>query len=398
MRHRDLKSTLRDEKGAVLIFVALSMIALLSAIAIGVDVGMLMTARAESQRSADAAALAGAGVLAYLPHDSAQAHSSAQSWTALNDVRGIPVSTLDSDVHVDMAAKTVEVWVHNSVARGNAIPTTFARVFGWDEVDVVTTATAEATSAGSAKCLLPIALPDRWIDDGDGQWDPPADLYQPWPNPNHTGYGEGDIGLQVQIKTQPSAGGGPPSCQAASPFDPCNSHSGWHCWWLDNHPSQGGGGGVSALAPRIFPGCDGGITSSSVGDDIWAASGAGNKQSLVQGPFKDIVDSDPTVSWDDQKKCVVRNGECTFDSTRIRAMPIVRPDQVTGGGANVNAPIHTFTGVFVEKVSCSPTTPHGGGPSGRWNVYVRLMGHTGFDPGPSSGPNGPLSKAIRLIN
>ena len=387
----------RDQKGAVLIFVSLSMVALLSSIAVAVDVGMLMTARAESQRTADAAALAGAGVLAYLPNDSAQARSSAQAWTALNDVRGIPVSTLGSDIQVDLTAKTVEVWVHNTVQRGNAIPTTFARIFGWDRVDIVTAATAEASAAGSAKCLLPIALPDRWIDDGDGQWDPPADLYTPWPNPGHTGYGENDIGLQVQIKTQPSSGGGPGACQTATSFDPCNSHPGWHCWWLDNHPSGGGGGGVSALGPRIFPGCDGTITSSSVSDDIWAASGAGNTQSLIHDEFKDLVDSDPGVSWDDQRKCVTRGGQCTFDSPRIRALPIVRPDQVTGGGANVHVPIHAFTGVFVEKVSCSPTVPHGGGPQGRWNVYVRLMGHTGFDPGTPVGANGPLSKAIRLI-
>ena len=397
MKRRGLGSTLRDETGAVLIFVAISMVTLLSAVAVAVDVGMLMTARAESQRTADAAALAGAGVLAYLPHDSTQAHNSARAWTALNDVRGIPVSTLDSDVHVDMSAKTVEVVVHNSVARGNAIPTTFARIFGWDQVDVVTSATAEASSAGSAKCLLPIALPDHWIDDGDGQWDPPADLYEPWPSPNHTGYGEEDIGLQVQIKTQSSSGGGGGGCNTASTFDPCSSHPGWQCWWRENPSSQGGGGGSTALGPRIFPGCDDPDAFSSVGDDIWAASGAGGKQSLVHDEFKDLVDSDPTVSWDDQQKCVARNGQCTFNSSRIRALPIVRPDQVGGGGANVTAPIHTFTGVFVEKVSCSPTMPHGGGPPGRWNVYVRLMGHTGFDPGASTGANGPLSKAIRLI-
>lgn len=397
MERRDFATKLRDESGAVLVFVALSMIVLLGAVALAVDMGMLMTARAESQRVVDAAALAGAGSLASFPDDSARAHDTARNWTTRNDVRGLPVSTLDSDVHVDLAANTVEVWAHNSVARGNPMTTAFAQVLGFDQVDIVTTATAEASSAGSANCLLPIALPDLWIDDGDEQWDPPADIYEPWPNPNHTGYGDDDIGLQVQIKTQPSAGGGPGGCNTAPSFDPCTSHAGWHCWWLDAHPSQGGGGGTTALGPRIFPGCDNPEVYSSVADDIWDASGAGNKQSLVQNEFKALVDSDPTVSWDDTQNCVVRNGQCTLNSTRIRALPIVRPDQVSGGGANVTAPIHTFTGVFVEKVSCSPTMPHGGGPAGRWNVYMRLMGHTGFHPGASSGPNGPLSKAIRLI-
>ena len=132
-------------------------------------------------------------------------------------------------------------------------------------------------------------------------------------------------------------------------------------------------------------------------DEIWAASGSGNKQSLVSGAMKDLVDSDPLARWDDTKKCVTRNGSCTFDSPRIRAVPIVRPDQVTGGGANVNAPIHSFTGVFVEKVSCAPNMPHGGGPAGQWNVYVRLMGVTGIGSAGAPDANSPLARSVRLI-
>lgn len=47
-------------KGQVLVFSAVSLTALLAIVALGVDLGMLYTARAEAQRSADAIALAGA--------------------------------------------------------------------------------------------------------------------------------------------------------------------------------------------------------------------------------------------------------------------------------------------------------------------------------------------------
>ena len=55
-----LHSRLRDERGMTLVMVATGMLAFLSATAFAVDVGMFMVARTESQRAADAGALAGA--------------------------------------------------------------------------------------------------------------------------------------------------------------------------------------------------------------------------------------------------------------------------------------------------------------------------------------------------
>ena len=47
------------------VFIGLSMMALLSASMLAIDVGMLMTARSQAQNSADAGALAGATALVY---------------------------------------------------------------------------------------------------------------------------------------------------------------------------------------------------------------------------------------------------------------------------------------------------------------------------------------------
>jgi Flp pilus assembly protein TadG len=54
---------IREERGAAIALVALSMIAMLSAVALAVDVGMLVTARTEAQTIVDGAALAGARML-----------------------------------------------------------------------------------------------------------------------------------------------------------------------------------------------------------------------------------------------------------------------------------------------------------------------------------------------
>src|SRR5436190_7143445 len=58
-----------DESGMSYVFVGLSLMALLSASMLAIDVGMLMTARSQAQNSADSGALAGATALLYDDYD-----------------------------------------------------------------------------------------------------------------------------------------------------------------------------------------------------------------------------------------------------------------------------------------------------------------------------------------
>ena len=53
----------RDDRGMSMVFVSLSLMAFLAATTLAIDVGMMMTARAQAQNSADAGALAGATAL-----------------------------------------------------------------------------------------------------------------------------------------------------------------------------------------------------------------------------------------------------------------------------------------------------------------------------------------------
>jgi Flp pilus assembly protein TadG len=185
VKRRSLPQVLRDERGSVMVVVALAMTALLSMVALAVDVGMLFTARGEAQRVADAAALAGAGSFLEQWNDADRARDVAVEYGSYNTVRAEDVVILDEDVEVDMATHRVTVAVRRTADRGSAVATWFARVFGVDEVDIAARATAEAAPAGAAICLKPFTLPDAWDDDNEnGQYDP-GELY----HPPQTGYG-----------------------------------------------------------------------------------------------------------------------------------------------------------------------------------------------------------------
>ncbi|MDH3428108.1 MAG: Tad domain-containing protein, partial [Gemmatimonadota bacterium] len=104
-----LRFKIRDEKGAAIALVALSMVALISAIALAVDVGMLVSARTEAQRVADLSALAGAGILAVDPSADDAARAEAIRFAAMNTVRGQPAVVLPTDVVVDLDSSWVTV-------------------------------------------------------------------------------------------------------------------------------------------------------------------------------------------------------------------------------------------------------------------------------------------------
>jgi len=180
-----LPQVLRDERGSVMVVVALAMTALLSMVALAVDVGMLFTARGEAQRVADAAALAGAGSFLEQWNNADRARNVAIEYGSYNTVRAEDVVILAEDVEVDMATHRVTVAVRRTADRGSAVATWFARVFGVDEVDIAARATAEAAPAGAAICLMPVTLPDAWDDENENQAYDPGELY----DAPQTGYG-----------------------------------------------------------------------------------------------------------------------------------------------------------------------------------------------------------------
>ena len=188
-RERESRNSERfgSERGITLFITAAGLFALLGFIALAVDTGMLYTARADCQKIADAAALAGAKeAFFYTPTDPvATARTAAVSAARANYV---PQNSNDNrlqnaNVVVNTTERTVQVTVTRTAANQNPVPTYFGRIFGMSGVDVSAMATAEVyrpTGTGigppiGAKCVKPWLLPDVYdfgsgvepIDDSD---------------------------------------------------------------------------------------------------------------------------------------------------------------------------------------------------------------------------------------
>src|SRR3954451_13605585 len=180
----------RDESGTTYVFVGLSMMALLSASMLAIDVGMLMTARSQAQNSADAGALAGATALVY---DSwtdrtatGPAVTSALNAAGSNNVIGVQVSVAAPDVEfsndpVTASPDRVKVTVRRTAQRGNPVSTLIARYFGTTTADIGASAMAEAAPANAMSCVKPFTIPDKWIEKQTPPYDA-SDTYDAFDN------------------------------------------------------------------------------------------------------------------------------------------------------------------------------------------------------------------------
>lgn len=382
-----------DERGSVLAVVAICLFLFLALAAVAVDLGLAMGARTAAQRVADAAAHAGAGGLIVSPDNDATARALAIDYAARNRILGTPAVVLPSDVYVDLTADSVRVTVHRTTARSNPIQTIFARTLGIASVDVITTATAQLFPAGGARCLLPLALPDRWAEgDGAGSWwwptasdtyDPSTDRYQEWtegdglsaPAPTApTGYDEAAIGQEIVIKQ--NGGGG-------------TVNSSWYYPWRP--PGQQGGDDYRANIESCTNQTD--ITYFT-GQSVDTEPGSMNGPT-TQG-FQTIIQSDPNVQWDATDNCAKRydlsgaTTECLVGGTqptatttpRIRPVAMFDPTQPVDPGVEPLV-FSNFAALFIESVTASAVT-------------ARFQGYSGV--GAVTEGSGTLSKVIKIIH
>jgi len=400
-----------DERGSTAAFVAVGLVGMLGMVALAVDLGMMLGARTGSQRVADAAALAGAGSLITAPYDEARARQWALDYAAKNTVLGTTADVRPEDVDVLLDEHKVRVRVFNVNSRSNAIRTIFGRVLGWETMNISTVAAAEAVSAGSGVCPLPIALPDRWLDNPGGPNPNDArfnmadgDKYEPYSDPPENppmkpmegqcssppgyggcpvppglsgvgtkGYGgdaytgfygddaAANLGDVIEIKTQsgpPNKGGkntdplvGDGSVEQYN-ASPCVDASSWRCWFLPD-----GSSGASNLVDWVW-GCPPGLENKVVipiGTDIEPETG--NVQSVVIQAFKQLVDEfgGDGYSWDPGMECVEDGGLCMEESDpesflkRHRAIPIIDPTSATTN--QDDATVIRWECVFIEKVA-----------------------------------------------
>jgi Flp pilus assembly protein TadG len=173
-------SDVKRKHGFTVPMLALFIVILFAFAALAVDVGVLYTARTAAQHAADSAALAGAFTFRTQPtavDKVAAAREAAIAVAAKSSVLGQPVTITAANVLVDTTKYRVTVTVPRTGANG--ITTYFAKVIGFDSVDVQAKATAEAALnlTTGTYCLKPFYMPAQWgvgctggsIFDGNGQ-------------------------------------------------------------------------------------------------------------------------------------------------------------------------------------------------------------------------------------
>lgn len=166
------------QRGNTLLMVAASMTAVLGLAALGVDLISFYAARSEAQRSADAAALAGATFWSRSGCTSGGSGCSGFQTGAMsaaidvgnqNLIGGVSPNIQSGDFSWNYSPASnprISVTVQRTAARGNALPTFFAKILGFSSVDVSATATAEAYNPGSTGptvgnlCVKPWLIPD----------------------------------------------------------------------------------------------------------------------------------------------------------------------------------------------------------------------------------------------
>jgi hypothetical protein len=170
-----------NECGSTLIIVAAVMIVLLGVAALAIDLVSFYAVRAEAQRAADAAALAGAqmflasgcttssGGCVSGGSQETMASQRAQDVGAQNLVAGQAASISASDItfsYPNAEEPQITVVVARDTGHSNAMPTIFGKVFGINTVNISTQATAEVFNpSGSgvpigSTCLKPWILPN----------------------------------------------------------------------------------------------------------------------------------------------------------------------------------------------------------------------------------------------
>jgi len=151
------KNFVKPDAGYILVTVAVFLIVLLAVVALAVDIGVSYSMRTQNQAAADAAALAGAYTFtdSHKPQP-ASAINEATKVATMNNTHGAAIVAGDVTVTPNVANQRVTVDITRTE------PTFFAKVMGFNSVQVHTQAIAEAGSqASNARCMKPVFIPNH---------------------------------------------------------------------------------------------------------------------------------------------------------------------------------------------------------------------------------------------
>jgi Flp pilus assembly protein TadG len=351
-----------DERGMSFIYVSLGLMGFLSASMLAIDVGLLMTARTQAQRAADAGALAGATALVFNSFTDRSETGPAMT-SAINTARSnLVISQTPSVTPADVAfpadpvtgeSSLVQVTVHRTRARGNPVDTLIAEIFGIDTADIWATATAGAIPAGAQTCVLPLTIPDKWREQQCATqtcpWGPnnTFDLYASQGNNQNKGAPLPNPDIYV-----------PPGEPGATGFDP-HADKGLQLVLKNNNQNKVA---PSMYNPWDLPGSVGGADYRQniaecnpnlvkIGDDMSPENGN------MTGPTKqgadDLIAKDSGAYWDTGCNCV--KGSAYRVSPRIRIVPLYHPvlyaEGQKTGKSQPELQVVNYLGFFVEGVN-----------------------------------------------
>jgi Flp pilus assembly protein TadG len=394
---------LGDDRGAILVHVALSLLALMAFSAFTIDYGVLWASRRQAQNSADAAALAGAGTFIATPDmtDTGLPKQTALAVSQTNLVWGeSPSVDVTTDITFplcpdDNSPNCMRVDVYRTQARGSALPAFFGQLFGSAQQDIRATATAKIVSANASKCLKPWAVRDKWDENNpgpsweqDSTYDPTGGAPDEYVPQDGTDPGTGftvadDYGVEFLLKTG-------------------NPHTAVHPSWFQPLDLSGGGSSCSGSGGEAYrcaiAGCVG--VEWGIGDDVPKENG--NMVGPTTQGTQDLLDLDPSADWDPTanggkgavvNSCVSTNscpgGFQYVESPRIVALPVYNTDLYyqTGGPGAGTVRIVNILGFFVDRIDAAG------------DVYGYLVTKPDLVESSNGGVAGPSSfvQSIRLI-
>ena len=413
-----------NRRGATIVVAALSTAAILAVGAISVDLAMLFKMRVDAQRTADAAALAGAS--AYLEQASTLARDSAFTrafrFVSANYIGGTEIDiseqdTMQAGVNWTIDSKEAKVEFAPAIyrvrvtVRRPVAPTLFARILGINGTPIGAFAAAEATNAGGAKCVKPLAIADTWEDatsdtDGNDFWDNgeewqygPDDYYEPWDgeeidepgDPVETGYGSShrndngtwvrDYGRQLIIKPQ-----NPQVDQVIKP-----GH--FFAWDMPDDPivtttcGNVGGSGAADYKHNI---CE--CNDAEVSLDQEYDVKPGNMVGPTKQAFNYLTNLDSKAVWVPGPGGVGGTVEGSDwanwrDSPRVIKVALYDPAEEFKSG-RISIKFNNIALMFVEDYK----RPKG---SSEDAVFARFL--TFAQGSSTAGPGGPLAKVLRLV-
>ncbi len=399
-------------RGVALPFIALLLVVFLGMAALAVDVGILLGARTEAQRTADAAALAGATILLADGQNESLARSTAIDWAARNLIRNESVVVEPGDVDVELQNGLVRVRIYRTAARNSAVPNIFARAIGFPTADVATWAAAIAGAGNAIRCPLPFALVDRFWDTSAGQlsgWTDAIDR-------NNDIYNPGAREVDPASPTLPTGWSNLDIGQVWRIYPGSNQQTPTPGWYFPLS-LDGGGANPNTGYGAWIRGCPRPDLRFTIGADIDIEPGA------MTGPtnqgFAAVLDGDNT-EWSFALNCPVQPGatRCTTpeETDRIRPILVISPleNALTQSGRQT-VQIQNLAGLFiicngtlnpgvtpqnlVRKTQCQASQGGGQGQQqpNESGVWVRFMGLQG-EIGPGSTPDSnSLIRVLRLV-